>query len=145
MLYHFVCEKGCLSQRVFDVAVHTMVDKKGHRHRTHFGVDGEVDFLVIEGIVDGKENLGGSMKELFPDFMRRLSCREKLLEAIEVGDGSAIRALMVLGVLALLNIEDTSASADMEVIPFLTEVREADDWQNVIYQLGLLMLGNTEK
>ena len=140
---------------VLDVesAVHTLktTEKDPEKRkllRGSFGVSGEVDLQVINRMWkahrDPENPDKGSLAEVLPEFHRRLRNREQLVEDYDEPNNSGIKALMMMGTIALLNIEDSTGKVETELNPFLTEVKASPDWEDAIQRFGVLLVGNTE-
>ena len=116
--------------------------------RQSFGVSGVVDFEVMNRMWKAHRDPdlpdSGSLEDVFPEFHRRLRNREALVEDHQNSNGSGIRALLMLGTISLMNIEDATGKVETELIPFLSELRTHPEWDDAIHRLGVLLVGNTE-
>jgi hypothetical protein len=107
-------------------------------------VSPDVDLEVMEKIVEeAREHDLHALKRAFPGFVRFFD--DTSLYEVSQDGKTELRALLLVVAIAFMNIEDIdSESEDMELVPFLVELRNDEKYIDTIYCFADMIIGISE-
>ena len=119
--------------------------------RKTYEVDtGKLDMLLAKHAATYANRSQGFAK-VFPKIFKTLQERDNITitgpstkqhpEGDAAADNSGIQAMVIMTIMANMNLEDMTATAAQELVPFFEELKKDANWAHGLHAFGTVLLG----